>query len=148
MTPRVIRLTAEWTARMTALERACFSVPWTEGMVREELENPRCAVLGVTEGERLLGYLALSSVLDEGTIDNVAVEPSLRRRGLGARLMEAALEEAARQSLSFVTLEVRESNGAAQALYRRYGFLPVGRRRRYYSLPEEDAILMTKVMKP
>ena len=74
----------------------------------------------------------------------VAVMPAARRRGIGRTLVREMLARAETRGLSFVTLEVREHNDAAIALYAGEGFLPVGRRRGYYERPREDALLMTR----
>ena len=77
----------------------------------------------------------------------MAVAPEHRRRGIAAGLIEALLVKARERELSFVTLEVRESNTPAIALYEKYGFAQVGQRKNYYDLPRENAILMTKFLK-
>jgi len=134
------RLTEADIPAAAELEKACFSVPWTEGMLSGEVAEG--LYLGAFEGETLVGYCGMRAVLDEGYINNVAVLPAFRRRGI-ARALLTELENSA-EGLAFLTLEVRESNGAAQALYLSLGFLPVGRRPRYYERPVEDALLMTK----
>ena len=129
---------------LVELERACFSVPWTREQLKCELPDVRHEFL-VAEGEdgSLLGYVAMMTVLDEGDISNVAVAPAARRRGIARALVAQMLQLAQRRELSFVTLEVRENNDGAIALYQQAGFVPVGRRRGYYERPREDAILMT-----
>ena len=92
-----------------------------------------------------VGYVGLMYVLDEGYISNVAVSPEWRRRGIGDMLIEELLRRALAKKLSFVTLEVRESNAPAIALYSKHGYVPVGTRKNYYDLPRENAILMTKI---
>ena len=134
------RLDAAALPAAAEIEKACFSVPWTEGMLAGELAEG--LYLGAFEGETLVGYCGMRSVLDEGYINNVAVLPAFRRRGI-ARALLTELEKNA-EGLAFLTLEVRESNLAAQALYVSLGYLPVGRRPRYYERPSEDALLMTK----
>lgn len=129
---------------LVELERSCFSVPWTREQLKCELPDVRHEFL-VAEGEdgSLLGYVAMMTVLDEGDISNVAVAPAARRRGIARALVAHMLQLAQRRELSFVTLEVREHNDGAIALYQQAGFVPVGRRRGYYERPREDAILMT-----
>jgi ribosomal-protein-alanine N-acetyltransferase len=134
------RLTAADLPAAAEIEKSCFSVPWTEGMLAGEVAEGLC--LGAFEDEKLVGYCSMRSVLDEGYINNVAVLPAYRRRGI-ARALLTELEKSA-EGLAFLTLEVRESNSAAQALYVSLGYLPVGRRPRYYERPVEDALLMTK----
>ena len=88
----------------------------------------------------------LSSVLDEGSLDNIAVSLDHRRHGVADALMDAAGAWGRARELSFITLEVRASNGPAIALYDKHGFVTVGRRTNYYEKPREDAILMTLVL--
>jgi ribosomal-protein-alanine N-acetyltransferase len=121
------------------LEEMCFSEPWPEDMIFRLRERFLVAV----EGETLLGYEALSTVLDEGSLDNIAVDPAYRRQGVAQALLEALIAQGQAQQLSFITLEVREHNAPAIGLYEKNGFQVVGRRKNYYEKPREDAILMT-----
>ena len=82
-------------------------------------------------------------VLDEGYIANVAVDAAFRRQGVATALLRTLLEDAQIHRLSFVTLEVREGNLAAVSFYRKLGFQEVGRRKGFYTAPQEDAVLMT-----
>ena len=86
-------------------------------------------------------------MLDEGYISNVAVHPDARRQGIGDALIDALAAKAAELELAFLTLEVRESNAPAIALYAKHGFHPVGKRKNYYDAPKEDAVLMTCYLK-
>ena len=126
------------------LERLCFSTPWNETMLEEELFNPTASFI-VAEGAEgeVLGYAGLHVVLDEGYIDNVAVRPSCRRQGIGDRLLDVFCRFG-QAHLAFLTLEVRAGNTAAIALYKSLGFQTVGRRKNYYEHPREDAVLMTR----
>ena len=82
-------------------------------------------------------------MLDEGYINNVAVRPDCRRMGIATALLEALRRQGLEKGLSFLTLEVRESNRGARALYAGLGFAEAGQRRGYYLHPKEDAIIMT-----
>ncbi len=126
------------------LERLCFSTPWSEAMLEEELYNDTASFL-VAEGPdgAVVGYAGLHVILDEGYIDNVAVRPDRRRQGIADRLLEVFCRFGAAH-LRFLTLEVRPSNTAAVALYEKHGFCEAGRRRDYYDAPREDALLLTK----
>ncbi len=126
------------------LERLCFSTPWNEAMLEEELYNDTASFL-VAEGPdgTVVGYAGLHVILDEGYIDNVAVRPDQRRQGIADRLLEVFCRFGAAH-LRFLTLEVRPSNTAAVALYEKHGFREAGRRRDYYDAPREDALLLTK----
>lgn len=133
--------------RILEIEAACFSVPWTEQMLRSQL-TPGHLFLAAEAGNWLVGYVGLTYVLDEGYISNVAVSPRARRHGVATALL-AELERRARQAeLRFLTLEVRESNAAAIALYAGRGYVEAGRRRGYYEKPREDALLMTLRLEP
>ena len=134
--------------QMEEIEKLCFSMPWTPEQLRSQLHDAQheCIVALDRDGN-VLGYVGMMCVLDEGYISNVAVHPKARRQGLANRLINELVDRAHGRSLAFVTLEVRAGNEAAIALYRKHGFLPVGRRKNYYSLPKEDAILMTNTLK-
>ena len=125
------------------IEQQSFSVPWTEQMLRIQLQPDSHVFLTAETAEGVVGYVGMLYVLDEGYISNVAVRPDCRRQGVAEALL-AALEARARALLlRFVTLEVRESNAPALALYEKCGYRIVGRRRNYYEKPREDAVLMT-----
>lgn len=132
----------EHDAAIAALEAECFSDPWPADMIGRLRDRFTVAL----EGGELAGYIALSSVLDEGSVDNVAVAPEFRRRGIADALLTEAVRQARARALSFITLEVRAGNDAAISLYRKHGFLEVGRRKNYYEKPREDASLMTLVL--
>lgn len=133
----------ELLPQIVGIERECFSLPWTEQMLRSQLEGERCVFLAALEENTVLGYVGLAYVLDEGYISNVAVAPAHRRRGAGDALIAELIRRGRALRLAFLTLEVRESNAAAVALYAKHGFLVVGRRKGYYEKPREDALLMT-----
>ena len=139
----LIKLTEAHIPQMVELEKICFSMPWTADMIRSELNNPSCLYLAAVDGDTLVGYIGVQTVLDEGYINNVAVRPEYRRRGIAAALISLLAEQAQAIGLAFMTLEVRESNAPAIALYEKLGFTTVGRRKNYYEKPREDAILMT-----
>lgn len=124
------------------IERECFSLPWTPETLRAQL-RPGHVFLAAFEDGEVVGYAGLCHVLDEGYISNVATASAYRRRGAAAALMRRLEERARALNLAFMTLEVRESNLPARALYAGLGYAVVGRRRNYYQNPREDAILMT-----
>lgn len=125
------------------IEQESFSVPWTEPMLRLQLDPDSHVFLTAEADGRVVGYVGLMYVLDEGYISNVAVHPDWRRQGVADALLTGLEERAKKLMLSFLTLEVRESNAPAIALYEKHGYRAVGRRRNYYEKPTEDAILMT-----
>lgn len=138
MEPRHIPILAE-------LERQCFAEPWSEKSLREELENPQAVFLTAeTPQGELLGYSGMHDVLGEGYIDNIAVFPQARGKGVGSALVKALCDYGEKNRLDFITLEVRPSNEAALALYRKFGFQQEGIRKNYYRHPTEDAWLLTR----
>ena len=146
MSVKIVPMTADHLEELEKLERICFSRPWSRKMLAEELEN-QCAAFLVAEDSvsgRVLGYAGLMVVADEGYITNVAVFPEYRRQGIAAQILQVFLQFAAANHLAFLTLEVRPSNAAAIALYQGFGFEEVGRRKNYYYLPKEDALILTK----
>ena len=133
--------------QIAALERECFSAPWTEGMLTDALYDPQACFIVAEDGQGgVLGYAGLHAVLDEGYIDNVAVEPAARRHGVASALLDVFCRFGA-ANLAFLTLEVRASNAPAIALYEKHGFAQAGLRKNYYRDPKEDAVLMTKQFK-
>ena len=136
----------EHVPQIEALEQQCFSSPWTAEQIKSQLKNGQHEFIAALSGEKLLGYVGMMYVLDEGYIANVAVSDEHRQLGIGDALIARLMETANELKLSFVTLEVRASNAPAIALYSKHGFSPVGRRKNYYDLPKEDAILMTKFL--
>ena len=91
----------------------------------------------------IFGFIGLWFMVDEAHIANIAVSEAYRRQGIGGHLVISAIDLAIEQHAQFVTLEVRDSNEAAKALYKKYGFIEVGIRRGYYMDNKEDAVLMT-----
>ena len=139
----ILDAAARHLPQVQRLEQRCFSVPWTEAQLRAQLPDDRHVFLVAERGDEVLGYVGLMHVLDEGYISNVAVSPDCRRQGIGAALIAELTRRAGRLELAFLTLEARASNAPAIRLYEKMGFRQVGRRKRYYQRPEEDAVLMT-----
>jgi len=128
---------------VAALEGRCFADPWSAESFRAFL--PGVALLA-EDGSGLVGYVFALHAADVGEILNVAVAPEARRRGIGAALVERACAMLVGLGTDTVFLEVRESNVAAQTLYRGLGFSLVGRRRRYYRRPLEDALVLARLL--
>ena len=142
----IVPMHADHLEELEKLERLCFSRPWSRKMLAEELENQCAAFLVAQDGDtgKVVGYAGLLVVADEGYITNVAVDPSRRRQGVAAQLLQVFDNFARGNQLAFLTLEVRPSNTAAIALYQGFGFEEIGRRKNYYDLPKEDALILTK----
>lgn len=130
------------------IERECFTMPWSAQYLLSQLPDDRHEfIVAKTSRGELIGYVGMMYVIDEGYISNVAVRKSYRRQGIADGLILEILRRAEKLELSFVTLEVRESNEPAIALYTKHGFNPVGLRKNYYEKPRENAILMTRFLK-
>jgi ribosomal-protein-alanine N-acetyltransferase len=130
---------------VVAIEQMSFSdPPWSHASFLSLITNRRAffAVALSPADQGVIGYVVAWAVGDEAEVANLAVSPSWRARGVGAQLLDAALDEVAEQGARVAHLEVRETNVAAHSLYQSRGFQPVGRRRRYYRDPVEDAVLL------
>lgn len=149
--PLLVRAATERDlAAVHAIEVAAFSDPWSRGSFASLLRDPR-VLFAVAESDDLtgvIGYVVAWFVVDEAEVANVAVAPGARGRGVGARLLDEALDVARERGVTAVYLEVRDSNAAARALYESRGFEQVGRRRRYYRRPVEDALVMRRELGP
>lgn len=132
---------------IAAIEAECFSDPWTHETIAGQLAGPNHVFLAALDDSHVVGYVGLMYVLDEGYISNVAVTAAYRRRSIADRLIKTLISRGRELGLSFLTLEVRQSNEPAKALYAKHGFVPVGLRKNYYVKPKEDAVLMTLFLK-
>ena len=135
----------EHVPQIAQLEKRCFSMPWTEEMLNSQLKDDRHEFIAALDASgKIIGYVGMMYVLDEGYISNVAVSPEYRRMGIGDKLIEALCEICRGHDLAFVSLEVRAGNAPAVALYKKHGFTKAGVRKNYYEQPREDALIMTK----
>ncbi len=167
MTPRVIvrRMTLDDINQVAAIDRESFSTPWSANAYRFEVANRDTSHLVVLEtfsdakgtelrrrlwpfaqraqpGGEVIGYGGCWLIAGEAHISTIAVHPDHRGQGLGELLLASMLKRAIRLGGEYSVLEVRESNEAAQALYRKYEYTVIGRRRQYYRDNGEDALLM------
>jgi len=145
------RATAADVTALARLEAACFTHPWTEAQIADEVSGVAPGMVLVLEGrpvedERIRAYGAFRLVLDELHVLNVAVAPGHRRRGLARSLLAFALAKASRMGATRGLLEVRAGNAQALALYESLGFRPIGRRRAYYRDPLDDALVLARAL--
>ena len=148
MNYRIIDAQQAHLEQLHEIENECFSMPWTVELLRGQLKDDRHEfIAAVDEEQNVLGYVGMMYILDEGYISNVAVSEKYRRQGIADALIAELMNTADKLELAFVTLEVRASNEPAIKLYEKHGFAPVGRRKNYYDLPKEDALLMTHFLK-
>lgn len=123
------------------IENLCFSAPWPEEAFKaaEHLD-----AWVICDQNILQGYILYHTVLDESVIINFAIDPAYQRQGLGTELLSHTLDLMLGRQVRNFFLDVRASNIAAQNLYAKFGFSPLGSRKNYYSQPEEDSVVMVK----
>lgn len=138
------RMEGNHVAQIAALEKLCFSDPWSETSVGGELENPLSYWLVAEENDRVLGYIGSQSVPPEADIMNLAVAPDCRGKGIGRELLTAMMAYLHSRNIETLFLEVRPSNTPARNLYASLGFVEAGRRKKYYVNPIEDALILRK----
>ena len=137
-------MTQAHVAPIAGLEKLCFSDPWSEKSVETELSCRLSCWLVAMEGETLVGYVGSQTVIDESDMMNIAVHPDFRRKGIAEALVAALEEQLRERGSKALTLEVRDSNAPAIALYEKLGFTQVGLRKNYYRNPKEDARILRK----
>lgn len=137
------RMTLADVPQVHAIEEKTFPTPWSYQSFVDEMTTNKCARYIVAEEDgRVIAYAGAWLVFDEGHITNIAVEQSARGRGVGTAVTRALMQYASNMGVSYMTLEVRRSNLAAQRMYRALGFIELGVRKRYYEDNGEDAYLM------
>jgi len=132
-----------------AIESLSFSNPWHESIFRGEIYNQPISfpfVIIHKDLKRVIGYILFWQLKEEVHINNIALHPDFRRRGIGEAVLRKMLNRVQREGAKFVSLEVRPSNLAALGLYRKLGFKIIGRRKDYYLTPREDAVILGKYL--
>ena len=124
------------------VEENCFTDPWSKESIRKELKNDLARYLVAELDNKIVGYVGVWFVVDEGHITNVAVHSDYRGKKIGDKLVKEMVKLCEESKLVAMTLEIRSSNTVAQNLYRKYGFKMGGIRKEYYSDNKEDAIIM------
>lgn len=144
----IIRFMKEEDVKGVAeVEKECFSSPWSEKSLSEELENPQASFLVATVGEEIAAYMGTISVYGECSVTNIAVKEKYRGRGIASSLLQRAILNSLYIGDEFITLEVRKSNAPAISLYEKFGFQKMGERKNFYRLPTEDAYIYNKYLK-
>lgn len=138
----IIRCRPEDAPAIAALEAQCFADPWSEDSVLSAL-SAGTMFFGCKKDGELVGYCGVRCVAGQGDLMNVAVAEQHRRQGIARRLMSCCVAFALKQSLSFLTLEVRSGNREAIRLYESFGFEKEGTRKNFYTHPQEDALIYT-----
>ncbi|MCA1024259.1 ribosomal-protein-alanine N-acetyltransferase [Halobacillus litoralis] len=139
----VRRMTIDDVEAVMQVEKASFAVPWSQETFEKEMtDNPYSFYYVVEEDEKIIGYCGLWLIIDEAHITNIAILPEYRGYKYGELLFGHTCREAVERGAVQLSLEVRVSNMAAQRLYRKFGLVPGGVRKRYYTDNGEDALVM------
>lgn len=139
----ILDFTPEFSKDIAEIEASCFSSPWSEQAILDSYFNSTYFAVAKSD-DKIIGYGGVQTVLDEGYVTNIAVLEPHRRFGVGKKIVARLIDHAKEKGLSFLSLEVRESNAPAINLYKSFGFIEQGVRRNFYTLPKENAIIMTK----
>lgn len=137
---KIVSMDKNHIQKIAELERLCFSSPWSEKALEEELENENAVFLVAEDSS---GYVGCHFVCGDGAMTNLAVHPDRRREGIGQALLLALEDEGRKMDAETISLEVRKSNLSAIKLYEKMGYKAVGERPNFYTKPTENAVLMT-----
>lgn len=141
----ISKMTIKDIEDILVIENLCFTLPWSFDSFYNEIQLNKFAHYHIISFEnKVVGYIGVWQVLDEGHITNVAIHPEYRHKGLACKLIEHTLDFCIRNKIHSVTLEVRKSNIPALNLYKKFGFAEEGIRKGYYADNNEDAIIMWK----
>ena len=144
MSMDIRRMTLEDIPVVVELDKLSFTLPWPERSYRFEImENPASRCWVIEDGKKIVGMIVAWMLVDEAHVATIATHPEHRRQGIARKLLTYALRYMSKEGAVTSFLEVRETNHAAQEMYRQFGYEAVGRRKRYYKDTDEDAILMT-----
>ena len=128
---------------ISLIEKECFSAPWSENQIKDEISKHGVIFLAAKSEEELCGYISGQLIIDEFYINNVAVTEKFRKYGIASALIGILIDDLQKTPCSLATLEVRESNIAARMLYEKFGFKNLGIRKDFYSRPKENACIYT-----
>ncbi len=139
----IAAMTAEHLPMIAEMERQCFSTPWSEKALAEELNVPSAVFLTALMDGQVAGYMGVHHLGDCAYVCNVAVFPEFRRNSVASSLIAAHIQKAREHGMNEISLEVRTSNIPARALYEKFGFEHLGTRPNFYSSPRENAEIYT-----
>jgi ribosomal-protein-alanine N-acetyltransferase len=139
----VVQMRRRHVRSVLRIEQQVYPRPWSMSLFLSELALRSTRAYFVARvGRDVVGYGGLMMSADDAHITTIAVDPRWHRNHIGMRLLLVLAREAIERDARSLTLEVRLSNRAAQDLYRRFGFAPVGVRKNYYAETNEDALVM------
>lgn len=138
------QMSTDHLTQVVDIEKLCFSDPWTRESFFEGMNSTYQKYFVALLGEKVVGYIVLFHIFEEGEVLNLATLPAERNKGIASKLLEYSFELFRSLGVTRVTLEVRVSNTNAKNLYSKYGFEPISVRKNYYTFPLEDGIVMEK----
>lgn len=133
---------AEDTKRAADISEKCLEEAWNEKNFQESLDKDYTLMAVARKEGQTVGYIVIYLAADQAELESVAVLEEARRGGTASGLLAFAFEEAYRRGVRSMTLEVRESNTAARKLYEKFHFEMIGKRKRFYQNPQEDALIL------
>ncbi len=142
--PTIRHATIDDVPAIHRIERTSFGDPWNAESFAQMIEHPRVHATVAEVAGAVVGYCVAWVIADEAEVANLAVDPEVRRAGIGGALLDELLRTLDGLGGARVYLEVRDRNLGAQALYRSRGFVASGRRKGYYRKPDEDAVVMRR----
>ncbi len=141
----IIPTTEEHLDKIAEFEALCFSTPWSRKSFADSMANEQViSLFTATVDNKIVGYICLFHLFEEGELLNIAVSPDYRKRGIAQEMINKMFDIFKQKSVTRITLEVRESNENAKNLYLKNGFKPIGIRKNYYTSPLENGIVMEK----
>ncbi len=144
---RILKMAHIHVDQIFEIEEQSFFTPWSRHSIRQEVDNPLGRYIVIVEEDTVAAYGGFWLVEREANINNIAVAPAFRGRGIAKLLMQDLIDRASSEGAEDMYLEVRTGNRTAQNLYRSFGFKMVGLRRGYYVDTDEDAIVMHLALK-
>lgn len=144
----ITQITEHDLERLFEIEQSAHLVPWSMGILKNT-QGDRYLNLKLIDQEQIVAFVICQYILDEGTLLNIAVDPSFQGKGFGKQLLTQLIQQLTEKGISTLWLEVRESNIVAQTLYAQLGFNEVDRRKNYYPTPDgqrENAIVMARYL--
>jgi [ribosomal protein S18]-alanine N-acetyltransferase len=143
MQVRLTQIDQDLLPQIKLIDQACLGDFWSMDAYKREIESPNSSLLALITAENIvLGFGCLWSILEEAHITILAVRPEYQQQGIGRYLVWGLLQAAKSRGLEWATLEVKASNHTAINLYESFGFVAIGKRRNYYQLSNEDALVL------
>ena len=141
---KIIKAQLEHLDDVLSLEKLCFSHPWTEGQLLSEIESEYGCIFVKYDGDAPVGYCIYHMAGDQAELYRIGTDPDKRGQGIGDALMKEGVSWAKGKCAESIFLEVRASNAPAISLYEKHGFENIGMRKKYYTAPVEDAVIMVR----